>query len=178
MARPLDGFDKAVNLESRSYAAFGNDQIPYPDYLQSEIANLGIETVTWDFPGLLSDITGFVGYDVPNALLDNLKFPEMEECPSIHYAAHWHDPYDTVELARDVADVFAELGRVMLAAALETGRDQPDLRVTPEPIHRAVIVASHTEEAAMSPFDMTEFGMTLAWNGFDVDVVPYGQRLT
>jgi len=178
MARPLDGFEEAINLESRSYSAFGNDEIPFPDYLQSEVADLGIETVTWDFPGLLSDVTGFVGYDVPNALLDNLKFPEMEEYPAIHYVAHWHDPYDTVELAADVAGVFEDLVRVMLTAALTTGRDQPDLRVTPPPTYRAVLVGSHTEPAAMSPFAMTDFGMTLAWNGFDVDLVPYGHRLT
>lgn len=178
MARPLDGFEEAINLEGRSYGQFGDEGIPFPDYLQREVTDLDIHTETWDFPGLLSDITGFVGYDVPNALLDNLKFPEMDEYPAIHYVAHWHDPYDTVELARDVADVFEDLARVMLAAALRTGRDHPDLRVTPEPTYRAVLVGSHTEPVAMSPFAMTDFGMTLAWNGFDVDLVPYGHRLT
>jgi hypothetical protein len=66
----------------------------------------------------------------------------------------------------------------MLANVLETGVVAPDLRVTPTPLYRAVFVGSHTESDAMSPFAMTEFGMTLAWAGFDVDLVPYGERLT
>ncbi len=175
LARPLDGFDEAINLESRSYSRHGDPLIPLPLYLQEEVARLGIDVQIWDFEGLLSDITGFVGYDVPNALLDNLEFPEMDEYPALHYVAHWHDPYDTVELARQVAPVFEDLTRVMLAAVLETGRDAPDLRVTPNPVYRAVLVGSHTEPVEMSPFTMTGFGMTLAWAGFDVDLIPYGQ---
>jgi hypothetical protein len=177
MARPLDGFEEAINLESRSYMEFGDARIPLPEYLRDRVEPLDIEVEVWDFPGLLSDITGFVGFDVPNALLDNLKFPEMNDS-SLHYAAHWHDPYDTVELAADVVDVFEDLTRVLLATVLEVGADAPDLRVTPEPTYRAVVVGSHTEAEAMGPFALTEFGMTLAWAGFDVDQVPYGERLT
>jgi len=177
LARPLDGFEDAINLGSRSYLEFGDDRMPLPEFLKGCVEPLHISVETWDFGGLQSDTSGFVGYDVPNALLDNLKFPEMVQ-HGIHYSAHWHDPYDTVELAEDMAHIFEDLTRVMLAAALETGREAPDLRVTPEPTHRAVMVGSHTEPVAMSPFAMTEFGMTLAWAGFDVDLVPYGERLT
>lgn len=178
LARPLDGISGAINLETRSYAEFGDDRLPLPSFLKSEVDRLGLEVSTWDFHGLLSDVTGFVGYDVPNALLDNLSFPEMEAFPALHYPAHWHDPYETVELARDVAGVLEDLTRVMLATVLEAGRELPDLRVTPERSRRAVMVGSHTEPEAMSPYAMTEFGMTMAWSGFDVDLVPYGQRLT
>jgi len=50
--------------------------------------------------------------------------------------------------------------------------------VTPAPTRRAVLVGSHTEPEAMSPYAMTEFGMAMAWAGFDVDLVPYGHRVT
>ena len=30
----------------------------------------------------------------------------------------------------------------------------------------------------MSPFAMTGFGMALAWAGYDVDLIPYGQPVT
>ena len=178
MARPLDGISDAINLESRSYLELGDDRLPFPGFLKNAVAALDLEILTWDFEGLLSDVTGFVGYDVPNALLDNLNFPEMEEFPAIHYPAHWHDPYDTVVLAREKADMLEDLTRVMVAAVLETGRDQPALRVTPAPTRRAVLVGSHTEPEAMSPYAMTEFGMTMAWAGVDTDLVPYGHRLT
>jgi hypothetical protein len=129
-------------------------------------------------PGLLSDVSGFVGYDVPNALLDNLDFDAMPALPSLHYASHWHDPYDTVELAYDVRDVFEDLTRIMLAVVIETGSDAPDLRVTPVPDRRAVFVGSHTEALHMGPTALIELCMTLAWSGFDVDLVPYGRAVT
>jgi hypothetical protein len=178
LARPLDGIGEAINLESWSYARFGDERIPFPDYLSDRVAELHIDALTWDMPGLLSDVSGFVGYDVPNALLDNLDFDEMEDFPSLHYAAHWHDPYDSVDLAYDVRDVFENLTRIMLAAVLETASDAPDLRVTPTPDRRAVFVGSHTEALHMSPTTLIELGMTLAWSGFDVDLVPYGQAMT
>jgi hypothetical protein len=178
LARPLDGIGEAINLESWSYARFGDDRIPLPDDLSDRVSPLGIDALTWDMPGLLSDVSGFVGYDVPNALLDNLNFDEMESLPSLHYPSHWHDPYDTVELAYDVRDVYEDLTRILLAAVIETGSDAPDLRVTPSPDRRAVFVGSHTEALHMSPTSLTELGMTLAWFGFDVDLVPYGQALT
>jgi hypothetical protein len=178
LARPLDGIAEAINLESWSYARFGDDRITFPDYLSDRVSPLAIEVLTWDMPGLLSDVSGFVGYDVPNALLDNLNFEDMEGLPSLHYPAHWHDPYDTVELAQDVRGVYEDLTRILLAAVIETGSDAPELRVTPTPDRRAVFVGSHTEALHMSPTCLIELGMTLAWSGFDVDLVPYGQAVT
>ena len=59
-----------------------------------------------------------------------------------------------------------------LLAALETGRDRPELRVTPEPERRALIVASHTEVVHMTPTTLVDLDRALAWEGFDVDVSP------
>jgi hypothetical protein len=178
LARPLDGIAEAVNLESWSYGRFGDERIPFPEYLSERVARLGVDALTWDMPGLLSDVSGFVGYDVPNALLDNLNFEEMRDFPSLHYPSHWHDPYDTVELAYDVRDVYEDLTRIMLAAVIETPSGAPELRVTPTPDRRAVFVGSHTEALHMSPTALIELGMTLAWSGFDVDLVPYGWHVT
>jgi hypothetical protein len=61
---------------------------------------------------------------------------------------------------------------------LETGSDDPNLRVVPQPDRRAVFVASHTESVHMSPTTLTDLGMALAWEGFDVDLIPYGQAVT
>ena len=178
MARPLSGLDDPVNLESWSYARLGDDTLPLPEFLQDEVGDRNIDVLTWDFHWLLSDITGFVPYDVPNALLDNLDMPAIDELGPAHYIAHWHTPNDTIEHARAEAEQFERLTRVMLSAALDTGALQPDLRVTPPPTARAVFVGSHTEAVHMAPFLFTDLGTILSWEGLDLDLVPYSEPLT
>jgi hypothetical protein len=112
---------------------------------------------------------------VPNS---NLIFMDIYQMGEVHYDGHLHDPYDTAELARDEADTLEEMARIVLAAALETAEQQPTLRVTPAPDRRAVVVSSHTEGVHMAASNLVELGMTLAWEGFDVDVVPYGQPVS
>jgi hypothetical protein len=70
------------------------------------------------------------------------------------------------------------MARVALSAALRTGRETPVLRVTPRPDRRAVFVASHTEAPHMTPAALTDLGMALAWEGFDVDTIAYGRPLS
>jgi hypothetical protein len=96
----------------------------------------------------------------------------------VHYDGHLHDPYDTAELALEEADALDRMARIALAAALRTGRESPVLRVTPRPDRRAVFVATHTEPPHMTPAALTDLGMALAWEGFDVDTVPYGHTLS
>ncbi len=177
MARPLNGLDDPVNLESWSYSRLGDDTLPFPGFLQDEVGDRGIDALTWDFHWLLSDISGFVPYDVPNALLDNLDLPATEQLGSAHYTAHWHSPNDTIEHARAEADQFERLTRVLVSAALDTGAEDPNLRVTPEPSGRAVFLANHTESVHMAPLLFTDLGTILAWEGLDLDLVPYGQAL-
>ena len=178
MARPLNGLDDPVNLESWSYARLGDNTLPLPEFLQDEVGERNIDVLTWDFHWLLSDITGFVPYDVPNALLDNLDMPAIDELGSAHYIAHWHTPNDTIEHARVEAEQFERLTRVMLSAALDTGAQQPNLRVTPPSTGRAVFVGSHTEAVHMAPLIFTDLGTILAWEGLDLDLMSYGEPLT
>jgi len=89
-----------------------------------------------------------------------------------------HDPYETVELARGVGEVLEEMAKVALTAALETGHIQPELRVSTAPNQRALLVASHTEPVSMTTTVTRELGMALAMEGFDLDMIPYGQLLT
>jgi hypothetical protein len=83
-----------------------------------------------------------------------------------------------VDLAREEGDVLEQMARVVLTAALETGQEAPELRIAPRPDRRVLFVASHTESVHMAPTTFTDLGMALAWKGFDVDMVPYGQALT
>jgi hypothetical protein len=178
LTRPLDGIDAYLNLVTWSYGRLGDDHLTWPDYLAQTVDRQGVGTYAVNHYGIESDNTAFNGFDVPNANLIYMNYPEMEGLGGVHYAGHLHDPYDTVELAREVGDVLEQMARVALAAALETGREDPDLHVTPRPDRRALFVASHTESVHMSPTTFTDLGMALAWEGFDVDLIPYGQAVT
>jgi hypothetical protein len=178
LSRPLDGIQGALDLVTWSYGRLGDGQMRWPDYLTGVAKAHQVGTNPVNYYGVESDNTGFAGFGVPNANLIFKNDAEMAQVGPYHYAAHIHDPYDTVELARDVDYVLEEMARVALVAALETGRDDPDLRVSPQPDRRALFIASHTESVHMSPTTLTDMGMTLVKSGFDVDLIPYGQVVT
>ena len=68
--------------------------------------------------------------------------------------------------------------RVALAAVLDTTGDVSAVRVSPRPDRRILFVGSHTEALHMSPVSFTELGMAWAMEGYDVDLLPYGQPVT
>jgi hypothetical protein len=120
---------------------------------------------------------------VANADLIYMNEAQMEATGSLHYAAHIHDPYDTVDLVQ--GDVFEQMARVAMAAVVESpvtgvgaGGGASPLRVTPKPDRRVVLIGSHTEPVHMTPASLTDFGMAMSMEGFDVDLVPYGQPVT
>jgi len=178
LLRPLDGIEAYLNLITWSYGRLGDERLTWPDYLKSEADRRGVWIYAGNYYGVESDNTAFTGFDVPNANMIYMNYPEMEPIGGVHYAGHMHDPYDTVQLAREVGDVLEQMAGVALAAALETGRDDPALRTARRPDRRALFVASHTEAVHMSPTTFTDLGMALAWEGFDVDLIPYGQAVT
>ncbi len=178
LSNPVNGIHPRLDLVTWPYGRFGDARLAWPDYLTQAAARRGVQTNPVDYYGLESDNTAFAAYDVPNANLIYKNDQEMAQVGPVHYAAHIHDPYDTVELAREVGDVLIQMAQVSLGAALETGRDAPNLRVAPAPDRRAVFVASHTEPVHMSPAAFTDLGMALAMEGLDVDLIPHGEAVT
>lgn len=175
LSHPLDGIDNSITLESWPYGRFGDERTTWADYLDGVAQTHGVSTLPIAYYGLVSDNSNFNGFDVPNA---NLIYMDPFDIVEVHYDNHMHDPYDTVELAGQEGEVFEDMARVMLMAALETAEDAPQLRVTPEPDRRILFVGSHTEGVHMSPTSFVDFGMAMAWEGFDVDMVPYGRAVT
>ncbi len=178
LSRPLDGIDAYLNLVTWSYGRLGDERLTWPDYLVEVADRQGIWIYPANYYGIESDNSAFTGFDVPSANLIYMNSPEMEPLGGIHHASHVHCPYDTVELAREMGDALEEMARVALSAALETGQDVPELRVAPAPDRRVLFVASHTESVHMAPTTFTDLGMALSWEGFDVDMIPYGQPVT
>jgi len=176
LAHPLAGLEADITLEFRASDWAGDVKTPLSDFLAQRVAALGIETkpISSSYP---TEAFVFSGFDVPNI---NLIYSgkDFEATGSWHYAAHVHDPYDTAKLAREVGEVLVEMTRVALAAALEIGAQRPDLRLTPPKERRVLFVASHMESAHMTPSQFTDLGITLAREGFDMDMIPYGQKIT
>jgi hypothetical protein len=178
LSHPLEGINADVSLISWSYGRMGDDRLLWPEHLGRAAAERGVDTESDDIFRTYSDNSSLTGFDVPNADLIYGDEAAMSATGSLHYAAHIHDPYDTVELARQQADVFEQMARVALAAAIEPPEDPNALRVTPPSDRRALFVASHTEPVQMAPTTLIDLGMALAWEGFDVDQVPYGRPVT
>jgi len=97
LGHPLDGIDNDIWLETWSSQVFGNDRLLWPGYLAGLAADHGITTRLADFHELVSDNSSFAGYGVPNA---NMVFINPNQPYEVHYANHFHDPYDSIELAR------------------------------------------------------------------------------
>ncbi|MFN2189233.1 MAG: M28 family metallopeptidase [Candidatus Promineifilaceae bacterium] len=152
-------------MQESSYIRFGDDQLPFSDYLtqKAEEYQIPIELVV-DSSLFASDDGPFYGF-VPN-----VRFA----FGSSRIGKAFHSPYDTVDMLQDQREIMKQTVSMMLVAALDTPQDAPDLRVPPEPERRAVILATHTEALHMSPTLLINFVRALAWEGFDVDVIPYG----
>ena len=171
----MDGFTAnrpgptIFGMQEASHARFGTAQLPFTEYLskKAEVYKIPIDSVGGSNI-FASDDGPFYGF-----------------VPSVRFAfgsnrigKNFHSPYDTLESVQDQGEIMEQTVSMALIAALSTPQDAPDLRVTPEPERRALIVATHTEVLHMTPTMLIDLDHALAWEGFDVDVIPYGQSPT
>ena len=171
----LDGFTAdqpgatILGIQESSQARFGNIQLPFADFLskQAQIYQIPIEMVI-DHPIFSSDDGPFYGF-----------------VPAVRFAfgsnrigKNFHSPYDTYKNIQDQGEVMEQTVSMALIAALDAYEDKYALRVLPEPERRALIIATHTEVLHMTPTMLINLDRALSWEGFDVDVIPYGQSLT
>jgi hypothetical protein len=169
----LDAFvtympDRYLSLDGWSHSRFGNGRLTFARYLEQLAAGHGITVnEVADIQSISSDNSVFSAF-VPQAGL-GFGGPTSGYC---------HSPYDTWEAARAQTYQIEQVAQLALLAATETGQDLPDLRVTPEPDRRALIVGSHTQVAQISGAALVDLAYALAWERFDVDTIPYGQPVT
>jgi hypothetical protein len=152
-----------------SHARFADPRIPLAEYLSERAAVYGIPIArSAESEFLSSDDGPFFGF-VPAA---RFAFGSQE------IGERFHSPYDTVESVQDQGEVMEQSAWMALIAALETPLDAPALRLTPEPERPALIIATHTEVIHMTATMLIHLDRALAWDGFHVDVIPYGQAVT
>ena len=155
-------------LDGWTYSRFGDSQLAYPRYLAQAAASHGISiTAVEDQQSVSSDNSFFSGFVTQAGFAFGSRQGD--------YA---HSPYDTVEVVRGLGDLIEQVTAMALIAAMETNPLLPGLRLTPEPDRRALIVTSHTEDVHMTAATLIDLDRALALEGFDVDVIPYGQAVT
>ncbi|HYN40991.1 MAG TPA: M28 family peptidase [Thermoanaerobaculia bacterium] len=174
LTHPLDGMAGRMVSEAQSYRAFGDARVPLPNALAGLSARAGVSLAPLEITGAASDNSSFDGFDVPSANTIFLSDAMIE----VHIDGHLHDPYDDLPLVEQHADDLADLAKIALTAVVELPRSTASLRTTPPKMGRAVFVASHTEAVHMTPAQMGAFGMALGWEGWALDVVPYGTPVT
>ena len=179
LGHPLDGRTSQITIMTNSYGRFGDERTPVFDFLSEVAATEGIALDQVVEYGALADNSNFDAFNVPNIYLGyvNSKVWQLKRSYYFHYFSHFHDPYETVDIARDVGEAFVAMTKLMLAVALETGRTQTNLRVTPDETRRALFVSSHSEATNIITSMFRELGMALSREGFDVDMIPYAQEI-
>jgi len=115
---PLEGIDAELTLVTWSGSPLGEERHAWPAYLAEAARLHGVPVGIEDVAEVYSDNHVFGLSAVANADLIYIDGPAMEATGSLHYAAHIHDPYDSVELVRGKADVLVQMARIALTAAL------------------------------------------------------------
>jgi len=174
LTHPLDGLPGELVVEAQSYRALEDTRLPFLEALARHAGRLGVTLGVVEAVGAISDNSSVEGFGVPNA--DAIYYSlAMNE---VHVEGHLHDPYDDMFLAEQHRGELADMATVALAAVLYLPLDGLEYRVTPAPTARAVFVASHTEAVSMTPAHQSLLGMVLSWEGWRVEVVPYGTPVT
>lgn len=177
LTRPLDGLTGVLTLSYWSYGRYGDRSYPFNDFLTDGARSLGISIQGEDELGLVSDNGVFSGFNVPNA---NLGYWVIEEAQAggIHNAGIIHAPYDTLERTNEVSEVLMDMACLALHTIVTLEDERPVLRTTEPNQGRAVFVGTQTEPIYMTPAGLTDFAMALEFSGLDVDLIPYGRRLS
>ena len=174
LTRPVEGVPGVVNLGFSQYRGDEVSDDPIGRYLEKQGQDLGIDTVTtfWPFASDNGSLSAFYVSNL-NMIYESQEMSEIYG--GVWYAGHMHDPYDTLERAIEMKEVFGQMGRLTLSAAFIPLEEQHmNARELP---HQALFIASHTETPQMSPTALVWLTQTLLEGGYEVNVLPYGSKL-
>ncbi|NTV36491.1 MAG: Zn-dependent exopeptidase M28, partial [Anaerolineaceae bacterium] len=168
LVRPLDTLEAGLMLN------FSQDpgSKAWADYLREAASQLGYETSSIKMP-LASDNGTYTGYDIPNLNMI-IEGEELNSRGGVWYNGHIHDPYDRVEIAREMQTELEQMARIALSVAL-LPPDVPTFRANSAPNKRVLLIAAHNEADHMTPAAFADLGMVLSENGYEISMIPYGQ---
>ncbi len=174
LSHPLDGLPSEVMLMFSHTNTTNLLADPLAKYLINRANDLNIDTdlTYWPFA---SDNGSLSAFNIPN--LDIIyQSQEMDEVQGgVWYSGHFHDPYDTSQLAREEEEPYKNMARMALTVALITP-SQVDF-VEHKSDKKVVFLSNHTESPHMTPAVLTEFSLSLIKAGYSISVVPYGKTL-
>ena len=129
------------------------------------------------YAGVTSAHNSLAGFGVPAARLTYGNTEQMAAYGGHWAAGHLHEPYDSVELAREMGEELEQMAAIALRRRFPR---LPSLkRCAPSRADkRALVIASRTEIPHLTPAEQAGFGLALRLAGFDVDLLPYGSAVT
>jgi hypothetical protein len=173
---PLDGIQPNLTLVSYPYPSQRGQSPPWASWVSAVASESGQTLETRLTPYIYSDNNVFQGFDLPNTDLIYEDEAAMEAVGGFHYAAHVHDPYDTVDLIEaTVSGVLETMAQVVYNVVVQGEFDERPFHLTNEPHGQVVMIGTHTEAVHLSPTAWIDFGMELSQHGYDLDLIPYGQ---
>lgn len=175
LSHPLDGLPAYITLMFSHYTGTNLSTDTLARYLLQSGENLGLQLGT-TFAPFASDNGSLSAFNIPNVNIIYLSREMNEVNGGVWVSGHFHDPYDTVELAREMEDAFVNMAKLGMTAAL-ISPDQMDF-VEHSGEKKVVFLANHTESPHMTPSGFPKFTQALIDAGYQVTVLPYGQQLT
>lgn len=175
LSRPLDGLPAKITLMFSHVNPSGIYNDPLGKYMTRRSDDLGFDLNMYFWP-FASDNGSLSAYNVPNLNMIYESDQMNNYAGGVWVAGHFHDPYDTVSLVREVENVFINMAKLATTVAL-IPPDQASF-MDHSADKKAVFLSNHMEAPQMTPAGFPEFSLALIDAGYQVSVIPYGQTLT
>lgn len=175
LTRPLDGLPAGIMPMYSNITTTNLNTDPFKTFLDGKAAELDLEleSIFYEFA---SDNGSLSAFNIPNTNLIYQSM-EMENYPGgVWVAGHLHDPYDTVELVREMESELLDMARLTLSAALSPMEENNFVQHDSQ--KRAVFLANHTEAPHMTPSGLSRFSKSMIDAGYGITVIPYGKSLS
>lgn len=175
LSHPMDGLPAYITLMFSHITGNSLATDSFVKYLIQSGENLGVELGT-TFEPFASDNGSLSAFNIPNVNIIYESREMNEVNGGVWVSGHFHDPYDTVELAREEEEVFVNMAELAMTAAL-ISPEQMDF-VSHSGEKKVVFLANHTESPHMTPAGFPKFTQALIDAGYQISILPYGQPLT
>lgn len=175
LSHPMDGLPAYITLMFSHITGNSLATDTFVEYLMQRGENLGLHLGT-TFEPFASDNGSLSAFNIPNVNIIYESREMNEVNGGVWVSGHFHDPYDTVELARKEEEVFVNMAKLAMTTALISSEQMDFVDHSGE--RKVVFLANHTESPHMTPAGFPKFTQALIDAGYQVSIIPYGQQLT